>query len=624
MTEYALKNGRRLRLRPDDAVGKGGEADIYIDGSYAIKIFKTPSHADLAGDPQEQAKARDRIADHQRKLPAFPKGLPTSVIVPRELVYDTKGQIAGYCMDLISDAEVLYSYGERSFRDAGVTDETAVAVLADLHRTVAGVHAHPAHIVISDFNDLNVLVKGRAAYLIDADSMSWGTWRSRQFTARFVDPLLCDPKAKSPMLCRPHTQESDWYAYAVMLMQVLLFVGPYGGVYMPKDPAKRMPHDQRPLRRITVFDPEVKYPKPARPYGILPDALLDYFEKTFVKDVRGLPPRALVEELRFTTCPKCKIMHARGVCPSCVTVMPARKKEIHTGEISAFKEFSTSGVILHAVLEGDTLRYLYHEGGAYKREGSTLAMAGALDPHLRYRISGTRTLMGRGEQAALFERGAPKKFTTDGYGLLPLFDANGKNIFFARAGGLWRVGDLGVDYPERWGDVLPKQTLFWVGEQHGFGFYRAGELARFFVFGANHPGINDSITLPPLRGQLIDAVCCFGSDRIWFFAATSESGRTRHRCHVLDSRGTYLGSAEADAGDGSWLSSLRGKCAAGGFLLGATDEGVARVEIANGQLAVAKVFTATAEFVDTDSRLLPGKRGLYVAKRDEIWRLVLK
>ncbi len=454
--------------------------------------------------------------------------------------------------------------------------------------------------------------------------MGWGPWKSRMFTTRFVDPLLCDPKAKSLMLHRPHTQESDWYAYAIMLMRTLLFVDPYGGVYMPKDPKKRILHDQRPLHRITVFDSEVKYPKPARPYHILPDALLDYFEKTFVKDVRGTPPRSLIEDLRFAKCVKCGTVHARGLCPSCVTITPPMKKEVHTGAISAFKEFSTTGIILHATLDGDTLRYLYHEGGTYKREGDTRVMNGTLDPHLRYRISGKRTLMGRGEQAVIFEAGTPEKFTVDARGQLPLFDANGKNVFFARGGGLWKVGDLGVEYPERWGDVLPKQTLFWVGDRNGFGFYRAGELSQFFVFGTAHAGINDSVNLSPLRGQLVDATCCFGNDRIWFLVATSEGGRTVHRCHVLDSRGTHQASAEAVAGDGSWLSSLRGKCAAGDFLLSATDEGVVRVEVAGGQMAVVKEFPATAEFVDTDSRLLLGNKGLYVVGRDEAWRLVLK
>ena len=56
-----------------------------------------------------------------------------------------------------------------------------------------------------------------------------------------------------------------------MLMQCLLFVGPYGGVYRPKDPAHRV-REARPVHRMTIFHPEVQYPKPAIPYGTLPEA----------------------------------------------------------------------------------------------------------------------------------------------------------------------------------------------------------------------------------------------------------------------------------------------------------------------------------------------------------------
>ncbi len=621
MPHYFLKSGQRLRLRPDSAVGKGGEADVFLDKGRAVKIFKPPTHADLAGNPQEQAASKERLAEHQHKLPTFPRGLPSRVVAPRELVYDAKNRIAGYCMDHVAGAEVLYHYGERSFRDAGVSDDTVVSVLADLHRTVQAVH--DAQVIIGDFNDMNVLVKQTAAFLIDADSMQWGSWKTRVFTARFVDPLLCDPHAKSLMLAKPHTEHSDWYAYAVMLMRLLLFVEPFGGVYMPKDPKKRVVHTQRPLKRITVFDPEVRYPKPARPYHILPDDLLDFFEQTFAKDMRKVPPYSLVENLRFATCTKCGTVHARGTCPSCITITPPMRKEVHAGRISAFKEFTTFGVILYATIDGDTLRYLYHRDGVYVRENDVRVLSGALDPHIRYRISGSRTVMGRGERALLLEGDVPEQFATDAHNLLSLFDANRKHVFYVHAGGLWRVSNLGVQYPERWGDVLARQTLFWVGEKFGFGFYRAGELCRFFVFNTTHAGINDSVNLPPLSGQLVDATCCFGKDRIWFFVATSEGGQTVHRCHVLDGRGTYLASADAIAGDGSWLQTLRGKCAANDFLLSATDNGVVRVEVGNG-VAVTKEFPATTEFVDSDSRILLGSKGLYTIRKNEIWRLVLK
>jgi hypothetical protein len=46
-------------------------------------------------------------------------------------------------------------------------------------------------------------------------------------------------------------------------------------------------------------------------------------------------------------------------------------------------------------------------------------------------------------------------------------------------GQLIRQGFIGQTH---WGDVLQNQTLFWVGEEMGFGFYRAASMTVGFVF----------------------------------------------------------------------------------------------------------------------------------------------
>jgi H/ACA ribonucleoprotein complex subunit 3 len=576
--------------------------------------------------PAEQAAAAHRLLEHQKKLPAFPKGLPPHVIVPNELVYLLDGKtIAGYRMKYLPDAEVLYRYGERSFRDQGASDADTLAVLADLHRTVAGVHQ--AGVVIGDFNDLNVLAKDRAAYLIDADSMQFGPFTTSVFTGKFVDPLICNPTAKTPMMIRPHTADTDWYAYAVMLMQVLLFVGPYGGVHMPTDPKQRVAPDARSLRRLTVFDPDVKYPKPARHYRILPDSLLDYFQQVFQKDVRGVPPLPLIEEIRFTTCTKCGTVHARSVCPSCTLATPTAVKEVRTGTLEATKVISIDGVILHVAMQGGRLRYLYHEAGEYRREGGrTIIAASPLDPNLRFRIRDGDTILARGTQAFVFSDNttAPQPLSVEAFGLLPLVDTNSSRIFYAASGSLMRTTEHGYEYPEQVGKVLPNQTLFWVGETLGFGFYRAAELSNFFVFDPRYRGVNDSVNLPPIRGQLIDATAVFSDSRIWFFTSTKEGQRSYNRCHLLDATGAVLGSAEATPGDGSWLGSIRGATAAGNFLLSPTDDGVVRVELDSGTLIVRKEYPDTKRFVDSASKLFVSHDALFAAGRHDIWRLVLK
>ncbi|MFN7134982.1 MAG: hypothetical protein ACK4N5_23100, partial [Myxococcales bacterium] len=233
---------RRVRLDPSRAIGKGGEADVFdVGGGRALKLFKAPDHPDLDGLPDEQRAAEERLREHQRKLPAFPTGLPPRVVVPDALATDRRGStIHGYRMRLLDGAELLARFADPAARSA-IPDARVVAVLRDLHASVAGLHRRG--VVIGDFNDLNVLVRGDEAHLIDADSFQFGPFACRVFTERFVDPRLCALASPGIMLRRPFDTDSDWYAFAVMLMQSLLFVGPYGGIHKPKGKPKLTPHE---------------------------------------------------------------------------------------------------------------------------------------------------------------------------------------------------------------------------------------------------------------------------------------------------------------------------------------------------------------------------------------------
>ncbi len=616
-------DGKMIVLSPSKTIGKGGEADVYDIGSgLAAKIFKLSGHIDYTGSPNEQQAARDRIDEHQRKLPAFPRNLPPRVIVPKKLITDQAGKrIVGYAMRLLRGTDVLLRYSDRSFREAGIKNETVVSIFRDLHSTVGGIHQAGA--AIGDFNDLNVLASDTEAYIIDADSFQFEQYLCKVFTARFVDPLLCDSHKNNPVLCRPHTADSDWYAFAIMLMQCLLFVDPYGGVYRPKDPSKRIPHTARPMNRITVFDPEVRYPKPAISYDVLPDDLLQRFHLIFEKDERGVFPLVLLEEIRWTKCSSCGIEHARGICPSCAHVAEAAIKEVTIvrGKVRATSIFRTTGTILFAAYQGNKLNWLYHEKSQFKREGGLVVAKGELDPQTRYRLCGEKTLMAKDGRLITLSLGeSPDKLLVDNYQRLPVFDANELSRYWTHSGQLLRDGQYGSKYI---GDVLENQTLFWVGPNFGFGFYRAGNLSVSFVFDARKSGINDSVKLSPIKGQLVDSTCVFSKDRCWFFHQVNILGERVNSCSVIHSDGSVEATAEAPDGDGTWLGTIRGKCAAGNFLLCATDDGIVKVEPNNGHITVTKEYPDTEPFVDSQSNLFPGSEGLYVARRREIIRLTI-
>jgi len=615
--------GRKLKIDPASSIGKGGEADVFdIGGGQALKLFKPPDHPDFEGDPGAQAGAKQRLDEHQQKLRAFPLSMPPRVIAPDELaLHAPNGRVCGYTMRRLQGTEVLLRYGERGFRQ-GVANEQVLAIFRDLHQTVEALHR--GGIVIGDFNDLNVLAAGGEAYLIDADSMQFGTYLCPVFTERFVDPRLCNPLLTQLVLAQPHTMDSDWYAFTAMVMRSLLFVEPYGGVFRPADPAQQVTPGARPLRRITVFHPEVRYPKPAERWDVLPDDLLHRFHAVFVKDERGAFPLALLEATQWTRCTACGREHARALCPYCTGVPPAAVRDVTRvrGEVTSHRVFTTAGTILEAECHDGRLRLLYQDGDVVRREDGTAVFGGRAGGGFRLRLAGRRTLVGRGPSVvALDTGGAAERWAVDTVNGEAAFETNGRHVYRVHEGRLVREGAVG---PERIGDVLAGQTALWVGAEFGFGFYRAGQLQVSFVFDAERGGLNDGVPVPRFGGQLTAARAVFGAGRCWFLTASHENGRAVHRCTVITKDGRVIASAVGGASDGTWLGHIGHACTAGHALLVPTDDGIVRVEIDGASIVKTKEFPDTEPFVDAGSRLVAGADGLYVVDAHEVRRLTLR
>lgn len=625
-------NHNPIRLNPRQAIGKGGEADVFDIGSgTALKLFKGPDHSDYQGSPAQQQAAAQRLAEHQQKLRQFPQGLPSQVVQPIDLVSDRQGQtLLGYTMPLVRGAEPLRRYGDRAFRQSsGSSAGQVVELLVQLHATVSKLHQ--CGVVIGDFNDLNVLVRGGSAHIIDADSFQFGPFLCRVFTARFVDPLLCQPGQTQPLLAQPYTAKSDWYAFAVMVMQSLLYVDPYGGVYKPAQPSGKIPHAARPLHRITVFHPEVKYPKPAMPYTILPDDLLHYFHQVFEQDRRGLFPLALLQTLRWTTCTTCGLEHGRVCCPVCTHLLPVavHPAQAMRGNLKVQRLFSTGGTILDAAYQMGRLGWVYHEHSAFWREDKSLLFHGDLSPDLRLWLQGRTTLVGQPGQVVALSPGQPPTYLGVESGphlaLMPGLAVSATHRYWLQGGQLWRDDASGLAPSARYlGDVLAGQTCFWVGEQFGAGFYRAGQISVAFVFDAQRPGINDRVDLPWDSGQILDAHCTFGGDRAWLFWASQNQGQTLHHCAVIRPDGQVEATAAADPQTCPWLANLRGGAVSHQMLLTATDEGMVRVEVQQGQLTVTQTFPDTEPFVDSSSRLVASSQGVYVIGQQHIDLLQLE
>ena len=187
---------------------------------------------------------------------------------------------------------------------------------------------------------------------------------------------------------------------------------------------------------------------------------------------------------------------------------------------------------------------------------------------------------------------------------------------------LYREGPLGLG-PFLIGEVLAHATRFWVGETFGFGFYRAGGLSGALVFDAERAGINDRVGIQFPRGQIVDAGCVFGDDRCWLMFSAQEGGSIINYCSVILRDGRVIAAHKATHGDGTWLGSIHGACAAGSALLAPTDAGIIRLEAHNGAIQETRTFPDTEPFVSAESKLYGTQDGLYVVNSNEIWLLRL-
>lgn len=629
-----MEDGAPVKLHDQDALGEGGEAWVirfaHASSVYAAKIYKGPDCKDYDGtshqDRLNREGAKRRLVTFAARIKSFPTGLPVNVISPRGLLYRRRGKRripVGFYMDLVPEPrEPLRRYCDAQFRQTGINTNDVIDMLVRLYETQMA--CHTGGLILGDFNDLNIL--GPQPHIIDAESGSYGGHQCTTFTQRFVDPRLCDPNKSSLMLVKPHSEESDLYAWVCMVFQALFYISPYEGIYKPKDRSKQCTQDARPLFRRTVLDPDAKWPKWVVSLGltpsVMPDDLMHQIDLVLHKDVREFPIR-LLQDTRWIQCTKCGHGHARRVCPQCAAPGIVKSVMEVKGTVTSERIFQTKGVILAATFQ-DGMRWLVYEDGAFDREQGRTVLRGELDPRVRYRISGQDTCLAKGNILITIKPdGKQERMPVDTYGQLPVYDANGRGRYWVHVGRLLADERVGaIDAGQRAiGQVLRNQTLIWVGEEFGFGFYRASDLSEFFVFDAAKGILKDGLAVPPLRGQLIDTTCSFSSQRCWFFATYEQGGKTINRCSVLDRNGGVLGTVEEDAGSDTWLGTLRGKCAVGHFLFSTTDDGIVRIECDAGRILVTRSFPDTEPFVDANCHLFPGDQCLHVVTKNEIRKL---
>lgn len=609
-------NGNVVTFTDEMEIGQGNEAYVYKWGKKAVKHYKLPTDPSYSGAPDEENErkmAAQRLVVVQTKLPEYPKGLPAKMVTPEDIGYEVSGnKISCYVMPYLENAVLLKEYTSANFRlNANVHTSRIARMFRRFRKTVLDVHAKD--VVLADFTILNNMVveKTDDIYIVDADAAQFGKYLTTTFTARYVDPRLCDPNETKPVLIHRHDMLSDWYAFAVMLFECLTMTHPvYGGTYKPKGPNDRVKDEQRGLKNITVFHPQVRYPKQGVPLDTFPKEVVQCFYEIFVEGRRNEFPDQILSTLETGK--------------SVVSHIPVNQQLVVVrGNVTATQEFLTRGVIVYATVQSGTLRLVYYEDGQFKREDKSLIMEGIPEKYQRFRVKGDITYHGQGNIMTRYQSTVnPRPELVETYlGTVSQLDSNSKHVYWIKSGELYHDSPYGEEFIA---NVFQGGTQFWVGPSFGFGFYRAGGITVGFVFDAEDKGMNDQVQIPQISGQLTDSTCVFSHEYAWFFYTAKEGADIKNFAVVVNKSGNIVGRGHAIERDGSWLSSIRGKCPVGSVLFAPTDNGVVKVEVVDEELVQTQVFPDTEPFVSETTFLLPGPGGLYAVSNKSVYLLKIK
>lgn len=268
-------SGATLTLTDKNYKASGGEASIYVNGNKAYKLYHEPDTKML---PQKKMQELAVITNAQ-------------VVVPQEVIYDAKsGKPLGYTTDFVSDAEPLVKLFTRTFKDDNNITFAMVNELVKQMQLVV-MDVHKAKCLISDLNELNVLVKATTftePFFIDTDSYCTPSFKATAIMDSIRDRRVSKYDSKGVLHYHPD-EMSDWFSWAVLTFWLYSNIHPFRGghdKYKPRDKQKQMDDG------ISIFHPGVRTPPSVNDFKVIPKRHLEWYKDVFLKGNRSVPPLA--------------------------------------------------------------------------------------------------------------------------------------------------------------------------------------------------------------------------------------------------------------------------------------------------------------------------------------------
>jgi len=254
----------KVTLTDADYLSSGGEAEVFVKGGLAYKLYHDPSKM------ISKTKMKELSILSSKK----------NIITPKQVIYDVRDNPIGFTMDFIKNTEPLIKLFSNGFKKKnGLGDMAINEVVEKVQSTLEFIHKNK--ILVVDLNELNLLVSENFndVNFIDVDSYQTQSAKATAIMASVRDPLVKNNNWDTG---------SDWFSFAVLAFQMWIGSHPYKGNH-PK--YKRKEWTKRMLDGVSVFDPDSSLPKMCNDFSVIPPSHYQWMEAVFQKRCRSAPPQ---------------------------------------------------------------------------------------------------------------------------------------------------------------------------------------------------------------------------------------------------------------------------------------------------------------------------------------------
>lgn len=311
-------NAKILKQTP---LAEGGEGIIYDLGDNVLKVYKD------SVDKQEKLKKIKLL---------MTKSLPSNIIKPLDIAYDSQKKFIGYIMPKAEGEDVKKLGNKKYIKVNNITIQDISKLALRIKETLEILHNQ--NILISDLNDSNILfTKDFEPYFIDVDS-----WTIDQIQCTVCMETFKDPK----LVSNNFTKDTDSFSFAVLLFKMLTRLHPYGGTMNPD-----MDIIQRMSKGISVIEnSKVIVPKNINKWEFMSPKLLTDMKNIFEQGKRFLIDQNLsdfVSNLKYCDTHKDYYYSKYKTCPICdgnAVIIQAPTKVVANGSIPYIILISSNGV----------------------------------------------------------------------------------------------------------------------------------------------------------------------------------------------------------------------------------------------------------------------------------------